>query len=360
MAKGLAAVWRAKVQLRPLREPDGWPRIADFAPSAAGSAAADPSDGGCLAAPPIATAPDAETLTVTQFQDSFEAAGRPALLGGLLLHWPAASTNLRRAWTLESLLQRLGDQLVQCGDDADGESVELPFSAFAIDYMRGCPDRNPLLVFDSVILQPGVVAEPHPELEPEPEPQPEPRRHPINDRSDLCDDYTVPPIFASDDYLSELGELARPPYRWILVAPARSGSFVHTDPMATHAWNALLVGAKRWVMFHPSTPPELLAPWAGEFKGLGPPCKPAAGDRGECEDDWEDLWGWFVEDLPAIKRSVAAYFSSRPPPSTSADCDNAERSPEHSSEDWWYRKPVTPVLVLGASATTYQPRVLLV
>ena len=260
---------------------------------------------------------------------------------------------------MDTLLQRLGDQPVQCGDDADGETVELPFSAFAIDYMRGCSDRNPLLVFDSVILQPGVVAEPHPELQPEPELPPETRRQTIDDGCDLCDDYKVPPIFARDDYLSELGELARPPYRWILVAPARSGSFVHTDPMATHAWNALLVGAKRWVMFHPSTPSELLAPWAGKFKDLGPACKPAAGDRGECEDDWEDLWGWFVEDLPSIKRSVATYFGSRPPPSKLL-ANNDERSPEQSSEDWWYRKPATGVLVLGAPTAVYQPVVVLV
>ena len=64
----------------------------------------------------------------------------------------------------------------------------------------------------------------------------------------------------------------------------------------THAWNALLVGAKRWVMFHPSTPAALLSPWAGKFKRLPPDCKAGvAGDEGEGEDDWEDLWGWYAE-----------------------------------------------------------------
>ncbi len=242
---------------------------------------------------------------------------------------------------MDNLLQRLRDHLVQCGDDAHGENVELPFGAFVLDYMQGCPDRNPMLVFDSVVLQPGAVAETVVEPEPESEPALEAQDSADLGGWDLCDDYTVPAIFANDDYLSELGELARPPYRWILVAPARSGSFVHTDPMATHAWNALLVGAKRWVMFHPSTPSELLAPWAGKFKSLAPACKPAAGEHGECEDDWEDLWGWFVDDLPKIKRSVAVHFSTRPVQSTAATDENDERPGEQPGEEWWYRK-LTP------------------
>ena len=247
---GLAAVHRAKGRLRPLREPDGWPPIATYRASAASAAASDPADGGCLAAPPIPTvsAAEAGTLTAVQFRERFEAPSRPALLRGLLDGWPAAiGAGGSRCWTVANLLRRLGNHSVQCGDDAEGENVELPFSAFVHSYLQGCPDRNPMLVFDSVILQPGALPpEPEPEPQPEPEPElepepaasaPEPELEPPqqaageNSSRDLCDDYTVPSIFACDDYLSELGELARPPYRWILIAPARSGSFIHTDPM---------------------------------------------------------------------------------------------------------------------------------
>ena len=55
-----------------------------------------------------------------------------------------------------------------------------------------------------------------------------------------------------------MGEDHRPPYRWFLIGPERSGTTVHKDPLNTSAWNFSLYGYKRWVLFPKHIPKTIV------------------------------------------------------------------------------------------------------
>ncbi|KAJ6303952.1 hypothetical protein OIU77_017767 [Salix suchowensis] len=58
-----------------------------------------------------------------------------------------------------------------------------------------------------------------------------------------------------EDLFSVLGN-ERPDYRWVIIGPAGSGSSFHIDPNSTSAWNAVIKGSKKWVLF----PPDVIPP----------------------------------------------------------------------------------------------------
>jgi len=62
------------------------------------------------------------------------------------------------------------------------------------------------------------------------------------------------------DLFSLLGEEKRPDYCWIIAGPKRSGSSFHIDPNGTHAWNAPILGRKRWIFYPPGIPPPGVVP----------------------------------------------------------------------------------------------------
>jgi len=103
----------------------------------------------------------------------------------------------------------------------------------------------------------------------------------------LLTDYRVPEYF-KEDLFHLVGERRRPPYRWFLVGPERSGTCVHIDPLATSAWNTLIYGAKRWVLFPPHTPKHVV-----KGKGL----------IKKNEDD--EAIHYFMTILPRIKQRAA-------------------------------------------------------
>eukprot|EP00732_Lithocolla_globosa_P004316 Lithocolla_globosa_v1_NODE_3924_length_1550_cov_8.153846.p1 type:complete len:298 gc:universal NODE_3924_length_1550_cov_8.153846:483-1376(+) len=88
----------------------------------------------------------------------------------------------------------------------------------------------------------------------------------------MRDHYILPPFFLPELFQTttvEAGESSAPQNTWLLVGPTRSGARIHQDPAGTSAWNALLHGRKRWVMFPPFVPKSVVE--SGSWSGTADP-----------------------------------------------------------------------------------------
>ena len=162
------------------------------------------------------------------------------------------------------LLKRFAQQQCQVGDDNDGKSVYLRFKYFmhycATDAIE---EDSPLYLFDEHFRHSRSKTTTFNGSTPV---------ECIDDiTSNLSNDcgmqplgaleseYTVPDLFKYD-FLDLVNE-DRPPHRWFVVGPTRSGTTLHVDPLGTSAWNMLMYGRKRWVLFPPETPIDLIKPY---------------------------------------------------------------------------------------------------
>jgi histone arginine demethylase JMJD6 len=197
---------------------------------------------------------NAKMLNLNQFRENFEAPNVPCIIANIpaVDGWAATSQ-----WQLSTLRDKYKNRLFKIGEDDDGYKIKSKMKYY-IEYFKHNKDDSPLYMFDGNFEDDQYS-------------------------KGLLHDFKVPSFFP-EDLFSLMGEEKRPPYRWFLMGPERSGTTVHLDPLGTSAWNTLISGHKRWVLFPPNTPKDVAKGIDVLLKG---------------EDD--ESINYFVDLLPRIK-----------------------------------------------------------
>ncbi|RDX97039.1 F-box protein, partial [Mucuna pruriens] len=154
-------------------------------------------------------------ISVEEFVLNFEEPNKPVLLEGCIENWGAL-----RNWDRDYLVSLCDDVKFSVGP------VEMKLEDY-FRYSDEVREERPLYLFDP------KFAEKVPKL---------------------GDEYEVP-VYFREDLFGVLGN-ERPDYRWIIIGPAGSGSSFHVDPNSTSAWNAVITGSKKWILF----PPDVIPP----------------------------------------------------------------------------------------------------
>ncbi|ORX44116.1 Clavaminate synthase-like protein [Hesseltinella vesiculosa] len=233
---------------------------------------------------------DYRKVSKQEFIDQYEAPNVPVVITHCTDEWPAA-----KCWNEQAFLERYSKDMFKVGEDDDGNNVYMKMKYF-LDYCQhgAKKDDSPMYIFDSGFYRDrkknrasskkrnDTASTSASEQDDHVDRSKRSKKQPCSSYTtlSLLKDYQVPDYF-TDDLFRWTGEQRRPPYRWLVCGEERSGTGIHTDPLGTSAWNALVKGHKRWALFPPGTPNDI----------IDPPMKP---------HDHEGV-SWFAEVFPKLQ-----------------------------------------------------------
>ncbi|KAI9204246.1 uncharacterized protein BJ171DRAFT_424476 [Polychytrium aggregatum] len=203
---------------------------------------------------------DYSAVSEDDFVERFESQATPVVITGAVDDWAAKSE-----WTAEKLFNRYHSEKFKVGEDDDGDPVYMPlkyYLHYALNH-DGVTDDSPLYIFDANFgeRRRNNTGNQVPQKDwPKPTDSTggDPSWAESTPTASLLSDYKIPKYFEDD--LFRLTGRKRPPHRWVVWGPARSGTGIHVDPLGTSAWNALLVGSKRWALFPPQVDRKIIEP----------------------------------------------------------------------------------------------------
>lgn len=167
-----------------------------------------------------------EEMTLDDFNCQFLLPRCPAILLGAAANWRATAR-----WSSEDeLLKHYGDVPFKVSEIAPPFAcakplkIELPLRVY-LDETKATQADFPFYIFERDLGGP---------------------------RAPLLEDFEPPAYFRDDLYdTTEYTRAFFPLYRYYVIGVERTGSNLHVDPSCTTAWNTLLCGRKRWVLFPP-------------------------------------------------------------------------------------------------------------
>ena len=172
---------------------------------------------------------DSTRVSKKEFIKKFEKRNIPVVITGCTTEWPAQSE-----WTIENLYKKYKHEKFKVGED-DNEKVVFMSLQYYLQYATSDPygaalDDSPLYIFDATFGK-RKLHHSFKKMKKENESKtynPEKSQSTVH----LVEDYRVPEYFQDD--LFQLVGGRRPPFRWIVIGPARSGTGIHLDPLGKY------------------------------------------------------------------------------------------------------------------------------